>query len=190
MAFCTQCGTRVEDGAAQCSQCGASLDPEMMEKVVGGQAEISEETPETSAPEVDEKTEETSAEEQVAPEPQPEPKTQQYYETVYKEEPVGMGTFFGLELVYRIPVIGLLVAIIMSFAPKNKSLKNYSRSTVVWQLIGLAVTALLVFAAMYAFNALLDNLEEATGQSINDLEQLIERLEDLSEYETTITNMK
>lgn len=59
------------------------------------------------------------------------------------QQPVSMGTFFGLQLLFAIPVIGWIVCIIMTFAPKNQTLKNYARAMLIWIVIGLLLALCL-----------------------------------------------
>lgn len=56
---------------------------------------------------------------------------------------VSAGKFFGLTLLFAIPVVGFIMIIIMSFAPRNKTVKNYARS----YLIAFAIIIALGIAA-------------------------------------------
>ncbi len=67
---------------------------------------------------------------------------------VQKEVPpagMSVGGFFGFGILFSIPLVGFILIMIMSFAPKNKTLKNYARSYLVWYIIAivLAVIALI-----------------------------------------------
>ncbi len=67
--------------------------------------------------------------------------------TTYEEkvdETVGFWTFFGLILLFSIPVIGLIACLIFMFAPKKKSMKNYARATMVWLALQIVSTILIV----------------------------------------------
>lgn len=66
---------------------------------------------------------------------------------------VGTGTFFWFKLLYAIPVVGFILSIIFSFAPKSKSLKNYSRATLIWYLIGIIFVAIIVLVMVLAFGS-------------------------------------
>lgn len=108
---------------------------------------------------------------------------------------VSTGAFFGLMLLFALPVIGWLVCIIMCFAPKNKNLKHFARATLIWILIalvlslllGAAVSALVSSVASYAEQAAVQagqtGVTEQTG-SLTELMELLEMLEQLQPLPT------
>lgn len=60
------------------------------------------------------------------------------------QETVGFGTFFGLALLFAIPVFGWIACVLMAFLAKRKTLKNYARATLAWLVIGIVTVALAV----------------------------------------------
>ena len=52
----------------------------------------------------------------------------------------GVGTFFGLQLLFALPIIGWIACIICAFAPENQNVKNYARATLIWLLIAVVLT--------------------------------------------------
>ncbi|MEG1560399.1 MAG: hypothetical protein RRY79_00490 [Clostridia bacterium] len=55
--------------------------------------------------------------------------------------------FFFLQLLFFIPIVGLIAAIIMSFSKKNQVLRTYAKSRIIW---GIAIIAILiVFAVIF-----------------------------------------
>ena len=67
------------------------------------------------------------------------------------KEPASLGAFFGLIVLFSIPIIGWIACIILAFAPKNKNIKNYARAKLIWIGIGIAVTvAFCVFLSWLA----------------------------------------
>ena len=58
-------------------------------------------------------------------------------------EKVGFWEFFGLMLLFAIPVIGFISCIVFMFSPKRKSMKNYARAVFTWMVVRF-VTAVLV----------------------------------------------
>ena len=58
-------------------------------------------------------------------------------------KPVGFFRFMLFILLYCIPFAGFILAIVMSFAPKNKSFKSFSRAAVVYIVIMTAVSIIL-----------------------------------------------
>ena len=55
---------------------------------------------------------------------------------------LGVGSFFGLDLLFGIPFIGFIFVIVMSFAPQNKTLKNFARS----RLLRYIIVSSLIFS--------------------------------------------
>ncbi len=64
---------------------------------------------------------------------------------------VTTGAFFGLNLLFSLPAIGWIICIIMSFAPKNKNIKNFARSKLIWIIIAiiLGVICGIIFAFVF-----------------------------------------
>ena len=74
-------------------------------------------------------------------------------------KPISMWGYFGYQILFSIPVIGFILLIILSFAPRNKNLKNFSRSYFCLFILGLIVTIVMI-AIGFAVGAV---------DSINDL---------------------
>lgn len=109
---------------------------------------------------------------------------------------VGTGAFFGLELVFAIPLVGLIVSIILSFAPKNRNLRHYAQAKLIWAVIELAVTALLIFGIHQFLQSVPRLIGEQLGvdeevvQSFIDenasIPELMEQVENIGEIAGTI----
>ena len=82
---------------------------------------------------------------------------------------VSTGTFFGTMLLFALPFIGFISCIIMCFAPKRKSLKNYAKANLIWAIIGLVFGLLLVGCIFLLGGSLMDYLSEAMGGGLGDL---------------------
>ena len=82
---------------------------------------------------------------------------------------VSTGTFFGTMLLFALPFIGFIACIIMCYAPKRKSLKNYAKANLIWAIIGLVFSILLVVAVIALGGSLMDYLSEAIGGGLGDL---------------------
>ena len=63
-------------------------------------------------------------------------------------KPISMWGYFGYEILFSIPVIGLICLIIMSFAAGNKNVKNFARSYFCLFIISLVLTVVLVAIAL------------------------------------------
>ena len=51
--------------------------------------------------------------------------------------------FFGLILLFSIPLIGFIASIVLAFVPQNKNLKSFARAALIWMLIGMVVSGLI-----------------------------------------------
>ena len=54
--------------------------------------------------------------------------------------PISTGTYVGLRILFLIPVVGVVLALIMSFAPKNINMKYFCRAQLILILIVVAIT--------------------------------------------------
>ncbi len=60
---------------------------------------------------------------------------------------VGKGPFFWLLLLFSVPFFGFIASVVFSFAPQNKSLKNFSRAVLIWNIIGIVLV--VIFACLF-----------------------------------------
>lgn len=63
-------------------------------------------------------------------------------------KPISMWGYFGYEILFSIPLVGLICLIIMSFAASNKNVKNFARSYFCMLILGIVVTAVLTAIAL------------------------------------------
>ena len=82
---------------------------------------------------------------------------------------VSTGTFFGTMLLFALPFIGFIACIIMCFAPKRKSLKNYAKANLIWAIIGLVFGILIVVGIFALGNTLMDYINQAVNGGLGDL---------------------
>ncbi|MBP5180076.1 MAG: hypothetical protein J6127_02165 [Clostridiales bacterium] len=62
--------------------------------------------------------------------------------------PISMWGYFGYELLFAIPFVGLILLIILAFAPRNKNLKNFARSKFCVLILSLVITVVLIAIAL------------------------------------------
>ncbi len=79
-------------------------------------------------------------------------------------KPIGMWGYFGYEILFAIPVVGLICLIIFAFAPRNKNLKNFARSKFCVLILSFVITVVLIAIAL-ATGAIesLSDITEAFG---------------------------
>ena len=137
--------------AELCTQCGKELTP--------GTAFCTECGAKASAP---------IPPPQPAPQPRPAPPAPPAAPT---DKVVSTGSFFGLMLLYALPLVGWIICIVMAFAPKNRNIKNYTRAVLIWAIIGLVLAGLLAaLAAIFA-----GSLEAMTGD-LGEIGSILENI--------------
>lgn len=134
--FCSECGTQIPENALFCPECGKE------------HGRPNEPKPQDTAPPTPQTVQPAAPEPQpvqpAAPKPpSPSPSQPALYPAV------GTGAYFGLMLLFALPVIGVLLCIIISLASKNKSLKNFAKATLIWIVIGLVISGLII--ALFSF---------------------------------------
>jgi predicted RNA-binding Zn-ribbon protein involved in translation (DUF1610 family) len=58
-------------------------------------------------------------------------------------KPISMWGYFGYELLFSIPIVGLIVLIVFSFTHKNVNVKNFARSYFCYLIVILIIIAIL-----------------------------------------------
>ncbi len=92
-----------------------------------------------------------------------------------KSRPVGFWTFVGLILLFGIPFIGLIAAIIFFFSSKNKNIKNFSGATlaiIITQFIATVLITLLIVSTVLGI--FLPKINQTFGTQFNSVYQVAE----------------
>ena len=122
MKFCTKCGFKLEDHYLVCPNCGCTV-----------------EEPAKAAPVS-----------QPAPQPVPQPVPQPYTapsrtapaaaaDLPDQYKPLSPWAYFGLNLLFAVPIVGFIFLIVFSFKKTNINRRNYARSFFCALLIAAAV---------------------------------------------------
>jgi hypothetical protein len=164
MAFCTECGANVPEGVNFCTECGKPITVAVAAAPPVVQAE-------PVAP-------------PVAPQPVAPPPVYTAPQPVYTAPPqyaapgidspvVGTGAFFGLLILFAIPIIGWLACIIMAFASKNRNIKHFARAELILLIIGVVLSVVTYFVFSWIIGAALEYfneyMSEATGGDFSGL---------------------
>ena len=175
LKFCNFCGKGIPVDAAFCVHCGKKLTVEQ-----SAPAPVAVEQPEVEAP-VEIPVAEPAAETVAIPVPVPVPVAEPVVAPVAapmeeqsapakkqkKIAPVvGFWAYLGLFLLFSIPVVGFIASIVLSFAPKNKSVKNFARAALVWMIIGAVLVGATVGLFWYLGDLLVDSLMDMVGSSV------------------------
>ena len=171
--FCGNCGYSLEDDARFCPECGTKTQeapeaapeekkPEPVitpkaQNVPPVKAQVTQPNPKPVAPQP--VVPQPVVPQPVVPQPAPTPAPVDKSNKIVKT-----GTFFGFMLLFAIPVIGFICAIIFSFAPKSKSLKNFARATLIWMIIGLVITAIIVILCFVMTTTIINFLQNTIDE--------------------------
>lgn len=135
--ICKNCGIEINDDNKFCTGCGAVVE----------QPEV------TNAAE----PEAVPAAAPAAPVYyQPQPQQKEFTENDLPEQyrPLGAWAYFGLQILFSIPIVGLVFLIVFSFSRGNLNRRSFARSYWCAALVGVAVVVLLlIFAAVLGFGA-------------------------------------
>lgn len=135
---CPNCGTVNETNGSFCANCGASMKTDETVRI---------QIPVPPVPPI--------------PQPVSMPRMPVRQEIPEEYKPMSPWAFMGWRILFMIPVVGFVLLIVMSFAPRNKSLKNFTRSYWCMILIGLITAVIAVVIAVVAgvgLNELMQNL--------------------------------
>ena len=84
---------------------------------------------------------------------------------------VSVGTYLWLTIVYSIPVVGLIISIVMAFAPqKSRNLTNFARA---YMIIDIIITVLLALFAVIAVTLALNVIGPASDWLNSCIDKLI-----------------
>lgn len=154
---CVNCGAELDDSVLFCTECGTKLDPVTDTVKEFGQAPAA---PVAAAP-------------APAPAAQPEPRNNYGYAPAAPAAPgvemapvVKTSGFFWLDVLYVLPVIGLVACIIICAAAKNPNIRHHAASKLVEILVGIILTILAVILCVVA-------VKQAGFSSWNDFNDLI-----------------
>ena len=177
--ICHSCNKKYGDSHAFCAECGSVLFEEQpaqaaQQQVYQSAPQASAQSPYQAAPQAASQSYQPqyTAQNETQPlytaqdETQPLYQYQQQYQPTpaptYQAAPtiepkkeelypaVSTATYFWLNIAMAIPFVGLILSIVLSFAPRNRSLKNYSRAYLIANIIVLSIL-LIGFILFYAF---------------------------------------
>ena len=164
--FCTECGKEIADGVAFCTECGtkAPADP----ATATTETVIEAKDTKVEPPVVHTPPAQSYQAQQTYTQPAPDPTS----------KVVGTGAYFGLMLLFALPIIGLIACIIMAFAPKNKNIKHFARAMLIWMVIAIVLIGILVALLSVLANTLMDFIKESIGGEFSNWGDIFSNLGD------------
>ncbi len=142
-AFCTSCGQEIADGVAFCTSCGAKV-----EKA--------------------EPVQQTAYQQSAYQQPVQPVYQQNFAPEVNQSKTVSVGAYFGLMLLFSLPVIGFIACIIVAFAPENKSLKNFARAILIWTVIAVILVGIIFGVLILFADVLTDYIGDISDLPVDD----------------------
>ena len=158
--FCMVCGTKAEvvisdtveptpvEETATTQDVAADI-AQVQEEIQTEQTETQEIKPEPEQQEQSEPAQQAQSEpaQQAAPTQPNGPRTIVLPKS-YK--PIGMWGYFGYDILFSIPIVGLICIIIFAFGESNnKNLRNYARSKFCWAIIALVASAIFFLLVLF-----------------------------------------
>lgn len=160
--FCTNCGAEIAEGKKFCSVCGTKIadmpapqsQPEQADPAQQTSPRLILATPEILEPKAEPEPEnfqqifqQPQSAQQPAPQYTPPPSISNG-ETPPKKgskyAPVGTFGYIGRIILFFIPVIGWIAALIMSFGKGNINGRNFSRAILVLTCVGIVIVAVAI----------------------------------------------
>ena len=166
---CSNCGFDMADDAVFCTECGTRMEAPKQNTTEQPQPQNAQPQNQYSAPNSQQNAQPqnqySAPNSQQNAQPQNQysaPNSQQYAQPqpdYYSQSPedyaqnavVTTGAFFGLNLLFSLPAVGWIICLIMAFAPKNKNIKNFARSKLIWIIIAIILGAIcgIIFASVF-----------------------------------------
>ena len=175
MAFCTECGATIPEGAKSCESCGAAAESQSLTQP---QQTATAAQPAFSQPQ--------AAPQQVFTPPQnnaPGPQNYANPQTGDDTPPpkgskyavMSMGAYIGYSLLFAIPLLGWIFCLITAFASKNLNKRNYAKAILIFMLIGLVFSVILYFVLGWVTQTFIEYAAPTTGAS-GDFGELFDML--------------
>lgn len=179
--FCTNCGKMLNENARFCPGCGVQVRQEPIPQEQPSEQPLVSDNEPVQSLEVQAHEYEEAKEIPLQP-VEEEPAVfctaeQQPEQPVQQEQPVfecrkednkawisSVMSYFGLMLLFAIPVVGWIACIIMAFTLKNKNTRNFARAALIFIVVCLLVLCLLTAAGIVLWNEIIDALEEEYGE--------------------------
>lgn len=118
------------------------------------------------------------------------PAAQPVYAPVPNTGVVGTGYYFGMMLLFAIPVIGWILCLVTALSNKNQSKKNFAKAMLIWLIIGLILSIAMFFVVQWVTAVVVDSVNayaaEMTGGmmgEIGSLDELIELMQQMENME-------
>ena len=105
---------------------------------------------------------------------------------------VGTGYFFGMMLVYAIPIVGWIACILTALKGKHQTKKNFAKAMMIWIIIGLVLSLIMGAVITWLGALLVDYINEmaaaelGTTGEIGEFQDLLNQLQQFEGGESAL----
>ena len=105
---------------------------------------------------------------------------------------VGTGYFFGMMLVYAIPIVGWIACILTALKGKHQTKKNFAKAMMIWLIIGLVLSLITGAVITWLGTLLVDYINEmavaelGTTGEIGEFQDLLNQLQQFEGGESAL----
>lgn len=161
--FCTECGSKLEEGAVFCPNCGAKLNQDQPKTEPQPETPVRQE-PVQQTPPVCQAPQHQPVQ-QTPPAYQPQPIVIRQHEITQEElperfRPLSAWAYVGYTLLFAIPIVGFVFLIVFSCSSANINRRSYARSYWCYLILSLIIigTAMIILAATGNFYYVFDKI--------------------------------
>lgn len=159
--FCTECGSKLEEGTVFCPNCGAKLNQDQPKTEPQPETPVRQEPVQQTPPVY--QAPQYQPVQQTPPAYQPQPNVIRQHEITQEElperfRPLSAWAYVGYSLLFAIPIVGFVFLIVFSCSSANINRRSYARSYWCYLILSLIIigTAMIILAATgnfyYVFN--------------------------------------
>jgi hypothetical protein len=161
--FCTECGSKLEEGTVFCPNCGAKLNQDQPKTEPQPETPVRQE-PVQQTPPVYQAPQHQPVP-QTTPAYQPQPIVIRQHEITQEElpekfRPLSAWAYVGYSLLFAIPIVGFVFLIVFSCSSANINRRSYARSYWCYLILSLIIigTAMIILAATGNFYYVFDKI--------------------------------
>ncbi len=67
-----------------------------------------------------------------------------FYNGPEEYRPIGMWGYFGYNILFAIPIVGLILTIVFAVSARNVNLKNYARAQFCWLIVYAIIMGIIL----------------------------------------------
>ncbi len=181
MAFCSKCGTKVNDGVKFCTACGSPIsvphEPVMPQSPPMQQ-------PHTQPTAGAAQSAVINQQHNFPQSPLQSSMSPGTSSAAYTEEPISTGGYIGIFFLMMIPVVNILCLIIWACGGcKKRNQTNLARATLVWMLISMVLSGVIMLIVWLFFGELYSEVINGfSNEYLNELNELKELGESLNNF--------